>query len=124
MSLLDFLEGILRYGLVCLPLGLLFLIYPDLTKRDKTEDIGGKDIRIYDHLAPEKRHPNFTRWFIAWCCCHFGLYFARFYKCQPDVGVGEFIILLFINPLIVGDFVLGSVGLVEWGSGSASSCFQ
>ena len=125
MSVLYFLEGMLRVGIVFLPLVLLLLIYPDLTKRDKTLDIGEKKIPIYDHLSPDSRHPNFARWVAVYLCCYFGLFFASFYKCGPDASVGEVIISLFMfSPVLVGDFLLGSFGLVEWGSGSASSCFQ
>jgi hypothetical protein len=124
LKVLDFLEGVLRVGFVMLPIGLISLIYPDMTKRNKTLDIGEDEIPMYDFLAPETRHPNYHRWLTAYICCYFGLYFAFFYKCQPDAGVGEFIIGLFLSAFFVGDFLLGFFGLAEWGSGSASSCFQ
>ena len=88
-------------GLAVLPMLLLFLHYPN-----------------------EDKDPNFNRWLGVYLCCYFGLYFASYYTCDPHASGLEIIISLFWGPIIVGDFVLGSVGLIEWGSGVLPSCFQ
>lgn len=123
--ILAFLEGGLRVVFISLPLLLLLLVYPDLTKREKTSAIRGEDIPIYDFMTPEKRHPNFNRWLCVYFCCYIFLHLSYFYKCYPTVGLGEFVINIFLSFIFVGDFILGLVGLGEWASMPRSTlCFQ
>lgn len=121
MTILGFLEGFFKVGVVLSPILVLLAVYPDLTKRDKNLNIDGKNIPIHDATLPEKRHPNFNRWMNVYFITYIGLYSYYWYSCGVSTPL-EWVVGLMLSAPFVLDTVLMLLGLGDSSLISTRNC--